>query len=96
VPYALLELETGNFVGFYETERAALAEVVDSIDRYGAGSVDTLALAYSTPGDVQPIAEGRALAERALAAIRGQGQQKHQTNGATTTPTGSPTARVST
>jgi hypothetical protein len=72
VPYALLELETGNFVGFYETERAALEDVVDSIDRYGRNSVDTLALAYSTPGDVRPIAEGEALAERALAAIRGQ------------------------
>jgi hypothetical protein len=72
VPYALLELETGNFVGFYETERAALEDVVDSIERYGATSVATLALAYSTPGDVRPIAKGPALAEHARAAVRRQ------------------------
>lgn len=89
MPYALLELETGNFVGFYETERAALEDVVDSIDRYGADSVDTLALAYSTPGDVQPIAEGAALAERALATIRGP---RLGTDGTTTAP--SKSARV--
>jgi hypothetical protein len=85
VPYALLELETGNFVGFYETEQAALEDVVDSIDRYGAASVDTLALAYSTPGDVRPIAEGAALAERALAAVRGTGRTT-TTNGTDVAP----------
>jgi hypothetical protein len=86
VPYALLELETGNFVGFYETERAALEDVIDSIDRYGADSVDTLALAYSTPGDVQPIAEGAALVERARAAIRGQRHGRNRMPTATSKP----------
>ena len=82
MPYALVELETGNFVGFYETEQAALEDVLDSIDRYGASSVNTLALAYSTPGEVEPIAEGSALAERALTELRGH---EHATNGTVVT-----------
>jgi hypothetical protein len=57
-------------VGFYESEQAALKVVVDSLDRYGTDAVATLALAYTTPGDVRPIAEGAELANRALALVR--------------------------
>jgi hypothetical protein len=70
--YGLIELSTGNMVGFYKTEREALEEVVDSIDRYGRESVDTLGLGYSDPQAKTgyAIAEGEELAERALAVVR--------------------------
>lgn len=68
--YALMELDTGNMVGFFPTERAALEEVLDSITRYGIDSVDTLGLAYNDPaGPVRRIAAGAGLAQSALAII---------------------------
>ena len=79
LPYGLLELETGNFVGFFHTEAAALAAVIDTLDRYGPEGVETLALARFAGNDVESIAEGEMLAERALSALRGQ---ERKTNGA--------------
>jgi hypothetical protein len=70
--YALIELDTGNIVGFFATERAALEDVLDSIDRYGLDSVDTLGLAFNDPdpaGPVRRIAVGPELARRALEAF---------------------------
>jgi hypothetical protein len=72
--YGLIELETGNMIGFFATEAAALAAVVDSIDRYGMSAVETLALARFVSGDVEAVAEGAHLARRALAAADGGGQ----------------------
>jgi hypothetical protein len=69
--YVLLELDTGNTVGFYPSEGAALATVADSIKRYGADSVETLGLAYNDPaGPVRRIADGPELAELAQRALR--------------------------
>jgi hypothetical protein len=47
LPYGLLDQETGNFVGFFQTQAAALAVVADSLDRYGKDGVDSLALAFA-------------------------------------------------
>ena len=70
-PYALIELATGTVAGTYETERAALQAVIASIEQHGEAAVAGLALAYRMPGDVYPIAEGAALASRALDAAQG-------------------------
>jgi hypothetical protein len=65
--YGLIELETGNSVGFFETEAGALAAVSDSIARYGEDSVTTLALARFVGDDVHSVAEGDDLVRRARA-----------------------------
>ena len=65
--YVLIELDTGNTVGFFSTERAALDDVVDSIERYGVDSVESLGLAFNDPaGPVRRVAVGRELADLAL------------------------------
>jgi hypothetical protein len=65
--YELWEMSTGNLVGAYETESAALRVVAEAIRRYGPASVATLALDDAGPdGDGRPIAEGDELARRAL------------------------------
>lgn len=66
--YALIEMDTGNIVGFFSTEHAALEDVLDSINRYGVKSVETLGLGFNDPiGPVHRIAAGTELAQRALA-----------------------------
>jgi hypothetical protein len=67
LPYGLLDQDTGNFVGFFETEMAALAAVADSIARYGHESAEALALARFVGNDVIAVAEGGELTQRALA-----------------------------
>jgi hypothetical protein len=48
--------------------------VLDSIERYGRGSVETLALGFNDPdGPVQEIAQGARLADRALAVLGSEG-----------------------
>jgi hypothetical protein len=66
--FELVELSSANVVGFYDTEEAALNAVLESIERYGQASVATLALGYNDPhGPGYAIADGKALAERAIA-----------------------------
>lgn len=82
--YALIELDTGNIVGFYATERAALEDVLDSINRYGLDSVDTLGLAFNAPdpaGPVRRVAVGPELARRALAAFESAQASPSAVNG---------------
>jgi len=67
--FALWDLETGNLVGAYDTEDAALTIVNRSITEHGRGSVAALALARETSRGVTNIAQGDSLAERALAAV---------------------------
>jgi hypothetical protein len=67
-PFALWDLETGNLVGAYDTEAAALAAVRRSIEHHGRQSVAPLALAREGRGRTRAIAQGEDLAERALAA----------------------------
>ncbi len=48
--FELVELSTGNMVGYYDTRRAALRDVLDTVNRHGDGAVETLALGYDAPG----------------------------------------------
>jgi len=65
--YELWETASGNLVGTYDTEAAALSAVRMAIDRNGRGYVDQLALGREdSRGRSTPIAAGGRLAERAL------------------------------
>ena len=64
--YELWDPETGNRIGTYRSERAALRDVADTVRRYGAHSTEALSLGLVGPGGL--IAQGQALVERALAA----------------------------
>ncbi len=68
--FELVDLETGNFVGMYSTEEAALLDVAEMIRSSGPEAVATLALGSDEPApDGRVIAEGPALAERAAHAV---------------------------
>jgi hypothetical protein len=68
VSFQLWDLATGNCVGAFDSEAAALAEVRAGVSEDGEASFDAVALlrAGQQPDDIQPIAEGRALVARAL------------------------------
>jgi hypothetical protein len=64
--YELVELSTGNLVGYYESEEDALRDVLRAVQRDGLGAVATLALGIDAPdGSGHEIARGVALASRA-------------------------------
>jgi hypothetical protein len=66
--YELVELSTGNVVGCYETDAAALRDVAASIRRYGLSSVESLALGRNdADGDGTLLARGLELARWATA-----------------------------
>lgn len=75
--YELWDSETGNRVGRYPSEQAALAAVVEDIGRYGRDSeaVLTLGLLRRDPDDL--IAEGHALVDRALSTADANGTVAH-------------------
>src|SRR5205807_806435 len=62
--YELMDLETGNFAGVYETEEAALRDVAAHLARFGDDAADGLALGYNDfpDGTGHMIAEGGHLA----------------------------------
>ncbi|HVG97084.1 MAG TPA: hypothetical protein VNK05_09300 [Chloroflexota bacterium] len=62
--YQLWDIDSQNAVGFYETLGAALRDVAETIDLYGAESPEVLALVLIRL-DVPP-AEGRVAAGAAL------------------------------
>jgi hypothetical protein len=67
--FELMELSTGNLVGVYSTQEAALRHVSEAIHRGGPDAVATLALAVDDPTgqtDGSIIAEGATLAELVL------------------------------
>jgi len=67
--FELMELSTGNLVGVYSTQEAALRAVTEAIRRSGTEAVASLALAVDDPTgqtDGSIIAEGAALAELVL------------------------------
>jgi hypothetical protein len=66
VRYELWDSETGNRVGTYPTERAALAAVAEDIGRYGRDSEAVLALGLLRRDPDDLVVEGRALVDRAL------------------------------
>jgi hypothetical protein len=67
--YELIDVESGNLSGEFDTEDEALEAVRDDIGMYGIESIDTLAMGViSDDGrDVRCLAKGRDLAELALA-----------------------------
>lgn len=67
--YELMDVESANLIGTYESETAALAVVRAALRAHGPASVAPLALAYEDDnGNGALIAEGADLAARALAA----------------------------
>ena len=74
--YELWDAETGNRVGRFPTEQAALAAVREDVARYGRDSdaVLTLGLLLHDPDHEGGglVAEGAALIDRALGAARQQ------------------------
>jgi hypothetical protein len=70
VTYELWETASGNLVGTYDTENAALAVVRHAIGRHGRAYVDSLALGREDlRGRSTAIASGAELADRALAEL---------------------------
>jgi TusA-related sulfurtransferase len=64
--FELMELKTGNLLGVYSTQAAALRDVADAIHQGGTEAVETLALASDDATNGGVIAEGRALADLVL------------------------------
>ena len=65
--FALWDLETGNLIGAYDTEAAALAVVRRSIEQHGREAAVALGLSKESYGRTNNVATGLALAERATA-----------------------------
>jgi hypothetical protein len=65
--FELWEISTGNAIGDYQTESAALAVVRETARADGRSAVQTFALVrVNTRGRATTIATGNELAERAL------------------------------
>ena len=65
--YEIVNLSTGNWSGCFESEDEALREVRQAIDLNGRSSIDEFGLSSRDDlGQIEVIAEGEALAERAL------------------------------
>jgi hypothetical protein len=65
--YIILDTDSGNYEGTYETESDALAEVRDAVTRFGRTWTTMWALAVRQPdGSLEPIAEGDILIDRAF------------------------------
>jgi len=66
--YELWDFESGNQIGAYTSEAAALEDVRDSLVRYGERSIDSLLLGCERDGHTELIAKGADLLARARAA----------------------------
>ena len=67
--YELWDLDTGNCVGMYDTEPEALADVRDTVQRYGREAAVTLGLGRrESETEFAAVAEGAELLARAEAA----------------------------
>jgi hypothetical protein len=74
MPYELVESSTGNLVGYYDTERAALQDVLAAIEEHGERAAETLVLGFDDPqGAGAEIARGEALTRRARASTKSAG-----------------------
>lgn len=63
--FELWDLETGNALGAFPTERAALLAVADAARRYGREFVESWGLAQVTGTEMCNLGEGFVLLERA-------------------------------
>ena len=69
--YELIDVESGNLIGTYDSEADALAVVRHAVRENGAAYVESLALGRSDEnGDGALIAEGAELLERSARADR--------------------------
>ena len=72
--YELMDTDTANVVGFYDSKEAALATVRRAYERYGLPGIEDLALSEETEqGDGRLLAEGAELLRLALEAPLPQG-----------------------
>jgi hypothetical protein len=74
--FGLIDVETGNMVGSFPSERAALLAVAATAREYGAESEAVLSLALfreDAPPEEGGIADGAELVRRALAAAQAVG-----------------------
>jgi hypothetical protein len=67
--YELWDVDSGNIVGTFETERDALTEVRGLLEVNGPEYAVDLALALRREDGGEPIADGTALAHRAQTAV---------------------------
>jgi hypothetical protein len=66
--YDVLDTETGNLYGRFQTEEAALSFVRELIAANGAGILESVALGgRDEAGDILPMATGEVLEQRVLA-----------------------------
>lgn len=63
-PFWLLDVETNNMIGAYDSEDEALRDVLDTVRRYGLSSEAVSSLGMTHRGSL--VAEGEQLAQRAL------------------------------
>jgi hypothetical protein len=75
--YELWDFESGNQIGSYESEAAALDDVRDSLAQYGEQSVESLLLGRECNGQTELVAKGAALLE--LAGAGGPGRSSDVT-----------------
>ena len=68
--FQLWDVESGNLVGEYPTERDAIAVVCQTLVDHGSQHVITLALAQERGAGPEIIAEGAELLRRAQAPLR--------------------------
>lgn len=68
--YELMDIDTGNVVGFYASREEALSVVRSAFERFGESGIVDLSLGFQNEaGQMQLIAEGVALGE--LATVEG-------------------------
>ena len=68
--YAIWDLESGNLVAGYDSEREALELVRAQIREYGEQSVRQWDLSRERRGRLTSMAEGEALVQRAIAQVQ--------------------------
>lgn len=68
--YELMDVDTGNVVGFYTSREEALAVVRSAFERFGAPGITDLLLGFQNElGEMQMVAEGTALGELATSEV---------------------------
>jgi hypothetical protein len=68
--FQLWDVESGNLVGEYQTERDAIAVVCQTLAEYGSPNVVTLALTQETGEGPEIIVQGAELLRRAQVPLR--------------------------
>ena len=77
-PFGLIDVESGNMVGSFASERDALLAVAATAREHGASSDAVLSLSLfrsDVPAGAGFIADGEALVRRALAARKSNGRR---------------------